>query len=331
VLRKGNYPVCLNKDLDQKVNFRYSYSVAYNVTSVLFGLIDIFRKYIVIDKKKQRRDIEKFIKRMPSLSTTVCKVMEICSRTDASPNELNKVISLDPVLTGQVLKLINSAYYSLVNKVTSVTRAITMLGMNTVKNMAISTAIIKTVGGVKKSKVLPAKKFWAHSLGAGGSAKLLGEAIGLPVMEREELFLGGLLHDLGKVPFGDEYIDVLNIAKNEQLPLRDVELDILGIDHQEVGLMIAEKWKLNEVITSCIGTHHEVEHFSPDVGQQVALVALGNIYTNILDHGYAGNSFPKIDDIERLLEYVGLSWDEFGGIGNRVDEELRKAELFLQL
>ncbi|HIP82374.1 MAG TPA: HDOD domain-containing protein, partial [Desulfocapsa sulfexigens] len=78
--------------------------------------------------------MNRFIKRIPSLSTTVGKVVEICSRTDASPNELNKVISLDPVLTGQVLRLINSAYYSLVNKVTSLTRAITMLGMNTVKN-----------------------------------------------------------------------------------------------------------------------------------------------------------------------------------------------------
>ena len=127
-------------------------------------------------KERQRRDIEKFIEKMPSLSTTVGKVMEICSRTDASPNELNKVISLDPVLTGQVLKLINSAYYSLVNKVTSLTRAITMLGMNTVKNMALSTAIIRTVAGAKKSKALPTTKFWAHSIGAGVSAKLLGEA-----------------------------------------------------------------------------------------------------------------------------------------------------------
>ena len=107
---------------------------------------------MAIDKERQRRDIERFINKMPSLSTTVGKVMEICSRTDASPNELNKVISLDPVLTGQVLKLINSAYYSLVNKVTSLTRAITMLGMNTVKNMALSTAIIRSVAGAKNLK-----------------------------------------------------------------------------------------------------------------------------------------------------------------------------------
>ncbi len=251
-------------------------------------------------KERQRREIEKFIEKMPSLSTTVGKVMEICSRTDASPNELNKVISLDPVLAGQVLKLINSAYYSLVNKVTSLTRAITMLGMNTVKNMALSTAIIRTVTGAKKSRALPTTKFWAHSIGVGVSAKLLGEVKGIPVMEREELFIAGLLHDLGKVPFGDDYIEALNIAKFEQLPLYEVELDVMGISHQEVGLMIADKWKLNDVITSCIGTHHEIDKMKGDAYQKVALVALGNMYTNIFDHGYAGDPFPREEDIELL-------------------------------
>lgn len=287
-----------------------------------------------IDQDKQRRDIEKFIQKMPSLSTTVGKVMEICSRTDASPNELNKVISLDPVLTGQVLKLINSAYYSLVNKVTSLTRAITMLGMNTVKNMALSTAIIRSVAGSKKSKALPTTKFWAHSIGAGVSAKLLGEVKDVPVMEREELFLAGLLHDLGKVPFGDEYIEVLNIAKFEQLPLRDVELDILGIDHQEVGLMIAEKWKLNDVITSCIGSHHNLEKLGSqpaELGQTLSLVALGDLYANIMDHGYAGNPFPKEEDLQLLLEYTGISMADFSGIGERVIEEIDKAKVFLQI
>jgi HD-like signal output (HDOD) protein len=286
---------------------------------------------MALNKEKQRADIEKFIRRMPSLSTTVGKVMEICSRTDASPNELNKVISLDPVLTGQVLKLINSAYYSLVNKVTSLTRAITMLGMNTVKNIALSTAIIRTVSGVKKSKALPTTKFWAHSIGAGVSAKLLGEKKGYSPMEREELFLAGLLHDLGKVPFGDEYIEVLSLARREQCPLIDVEREILGIDHQEVGRMIAEKWKLNRVITECITTHHDVGSLEGDVGVQVAMIALGNSYTNILEHGYAGDPFPAEEEITRLLRFVDLSPDDFGSIGGYVDEEINKAELFLQI
>lgn len=268
---------------------------------------------------------------MPSLSTTVGKVMEICSRTDASPNELNKVISLDPVLTGQVLKLINSAYYSLINKVTSLTRAITMLGMNTVKNMALSTAIIRSVAGSKKSKALPTTKFWAHSIGAGVSAKLLGEVKGMAVMEREELFLAGLLHDLGKVPFGDEYIEVLKIARSEQLPLHQVELEVMGIDHQEVGLMIAEKWKLNQVITTCIGSHHQIDTLTGELGGQVALVALGNLYSNIVDHGYAGDPFPAEEEAAQLLTVVELPWDQFCNIGDRVVQEIKKAEIFLKI
>ncbi len=283
------------------------------------------------DKEKQRKDIERFIQKMPSLSTTVGKVMEICSRTDASPNELNKVISLDPVLTGQVLKLINSAYYSLVTKITSLTRAITMLGMNTVKNMALSTAIIRTVSGTKKSKALPTTKFWAHTIGAGVSAKLLAAIKEVPVLEREELFVAGLLHDLGKIPFGDEYIEVLNIAQKEQVPLIEVEREVMGIDHQQVGLMIAEKWKLNEVITTCISKHHNVGDLSGAIASQVAFVALGNIYTNILDIGSAGNPFPDEGEVYSLLEVLDISLEDFGHIGENVQEEIRKAEVFLQI
>ena len=89
--------------------------------------------------------IRDYIDRMPSLSTTVTKVLEVCNKPNTAPNDLNKVISLDPVLTGNVLKLINSAYYSLPNQITSLARAIIMLGINTVKNLALSTAILGTL------------------------------------------------------------------------------------------------------------------------------------------------------------------------------------------
>ncbi len=284
-----------------------------------------------ISREDHRKQIEKFINKMPSLSTTFGKVMEICSRTDASPNELNKVISLDPVLTGQVLKLINSAYYSLINKVTSLTRAITMLGLNTVKNMALSTAIIKSVSGVKKSKVLPTKQFWAHSIGVGVSSKLLAKELDIPVMEREELFVAGLLHDLGKVPFGDEYIEVLNLAKSKQSSLFEIEHELLGLDHQEVGRLIAEKWKLNDFITACIVNHHDPAAVAEEYRLKVALVALGNIYSNIFDFGYAGDPYPQESDIEPLLKITGLSWEQFSSIAIDVQEEIEKAQIFLKV
>ncbi len=268
---------------------------------------------------------------MPSLSTTVGKVLEICSRTDASPNELNKVISLDPVLTGQVLRLINSAYYSLLSKITSLTRAITMLGMNTVKNMALSTAIIRSVSSAKKSKALPTAQFWQHSIGVGVSAKLLATACDLSIAEREEMFIAGLLHDLGKVPFGDEYIEVLAVAKKQQRSLIEVERELMGIDHQEVGTMIAEKWKLNTVITSCVGGHHHASKVTQESRRQAAFVALANMYINILDIGYAGDPFPEVEAIEELLDIIDLSWQDYGAISEDVEKEIEKAQIFLQI
>lgn len=283
------------------------------------------------DPDYQRKQIIRFINKMPSLSTTVGKVMEICSRVDASPNELNKVISLDPVLTGQVLKLINSAYYSLVNKVTSLTRAITMLGLNTVKNMALSTAIIKSVASAKKSRALPTAKFWAHSISVGVSAKLFAQTQDIPILEREEYFISGLLHDLGKVPFGDEYIAVLNHAKQEQLPLILAERELMGIDHQQVGQMISEKWKLNDTITACIEHHHEPGLLAEELQKKVAFVALGNVYSNIYDIGFAGNHFPSEDEFIKLLELTGVSTAAFATIRDDIEHEIHRAQIFLHI
>ncbi|WP_319587751.1 HDOD domain-containing protein [uncultured Desulfobulbus sp.] len=283
------------------------------------------------DRKTKLDKIRVFVDKMPSLSTTVGKVLEICSRPDTAPNDLNKVISLDPVLTGQVLKLINSAYYSLMNKVTSLTRAIIMLGLNTVKNLALSTAIIRCVGQAKKSKALPIKDFWEHSIGVGVLAKLLAAERGVPLAEREEYFVAGLLHDLGKIPFGDEYTEVLTQAKIEQQALIILEKKFLEIDHEEVGEMIASKWKLNAVITDAICHHHSPELAQPEHQALVATVALADFYICLFDIGYAGNRFSNENQLASLLDMCDLQWKTVMSLSEAVDAEIKKAEIFLKV
>ena len=275
--------------------------------------------------------IRLFVDKMPSLSTTVSKVLEICSRPDTVPNDLNRVIALDPVLAGQVLKLINSAYYSLMNKVTSLTRAIIMLGLNTVKNLALSTAIIRSVSQAKKSRALPIRAFWAHSIAVGVMAKLLAAGRGLSLAEREEYFVAGLLHDLGKIPIGDEYTEVLARVETAQEPLVTVEQQVLGLDHEEVGAMIATKWKLNAVITDAICHHHAPELAAPGHRDLVATVALADFYVCLFDIGDAGNRYPDPSRLESLLAQCQLAWDDLVDLAASVEAEIRKAEIFLQI
>lgn len=275
--------------------------------------------------------IRLFVDKMPSLSTTVSKVLEICSRPDTVPNDLNRVISLDPVLAGQVLKLINSAYYSLMNKVTSLTRAIIMLGLNTVKNLALSTAIIRSVSQAKKSRALPIRAFWAHSIAVGVMAKLLAAGRGLSLAEREEYFVAGLLHDLGKIPIGDEYTEVLARVETAQEPLVTVEQQVLGLDHEEVGAMIATKWKLNAVLTDAICHHHAPELAAAAHRDLVATVALADFYVCLFDIGDAGNRYPDPSRLGSLLAQCQLAWDDLVDLAASVEAEIRKAEIFLQI
>jgi len=277
------------------------------------------------------QEIQTFVNKMPSLSNTVSKVLEICSQPDTAPNDLNRVISLDPVLAGQVLKLINSAYYSLVNKVTSLTRAIIMLGLNTVKNLALSTAIIRCVSQARKSRALPIREFWAHSIAVGVMAKLLAAERGVSLGEREEFFVAGLLHDLGKIPFGDEYSEVLARAAAGHEELIGQEKVMLGIDHEDVGRMIAEKWSLNQVLGDAIGHHHSLEQVSAENSQLVATVALADSYVCLFDIGSAGNRFPDEQRLENALRASGFDWQTVAGLSAIVEEEIRKAEIFLQV
>ncbi|PIE59893.1 MAG: metal-dependent phosphohydrolase [Desulfobulbus propionicus] len=283
------------------------------------------------DRDQKLKKIQKVVNKMPSLSNTVSKVMEVCSRQDVSPNDLNKVISLDPVLTGQVLKLINSAYYSLVDRVTSLTRAIIMLGINTVKNLALSTAIIRSVGQIKKSKALPIKHFWAHSIGVGVMSKLLAAEQGIELSEREEYFVAGLLHDLGKIPFGDEYTDVIKATRQSQEALINAERKLMGIDHEDVGRLISEKWKLNQAITDTICHHHTPQDAQPKNKNLVATVALADFYVCLFDIGNAGNHYPDEEQLPDLLEETGLQWETVAALSEAVKQEIIRAEIFLQV
>jgi HD-like signal output (HDOD) protein len=125
------------------------------------------------------RRVRAYVSGMPSLPTTVTKVMEVCNNPRTSPVDLDHVIQLDPVLMGRVLKLINSAYYGLGTQVTSLVRAIIMLGVNTVKNLALSTAILGNVTNKGDFRALNMEGFWRHSLCVGVTAKLIAERRGI--------------------------------------------------------------------------------------------------------------------------------------------------------
>ena len=279
--------------------------------------------------------IRDYIDRMPSLSTTVTKVLEICNKPNTSPNDLNRVISLDPVLTGNVLKLINSAYYSLPNQITSLGRAIIMLGINTVKNLALSTAILGTLKDSGQLKSLPIDTYWTHCLGVGVTAKAIAVLKKIPLTQQEEFFVAGLLHDLGKVAlnncFSEDYGQALSLADLEQGPLYRAEKTMLGLDHALVGQIIAEKWQFSNAISQAITFHHRPTDAAKEKRSMVAIVSLANVYINVYGHGFAGDGYPGVMELREALELVGIEWSNLQQLNEKVVSEIDKARIFLEV
>lgn len=280
------------------------------------------------DRLKQ---VQLYISRFPSLSTTVNKVLEICNSPNASPNDLNRVISYDPVLTGQVLKLINSAYYSLPSRVTSLTRAIIMLGVNTVKNLVLATSVLaffknrRPIGGVSMDA------YWAHCLCVGTTAKAIARLKNVPSVEQEEYFVAGLLHDLGKLPmmacFGEIYKKAVKLSECEDMPLFAAENRCIGFNHCQVGWLIAAKWKLNTEMQHALARHHQ----PPDEGGG-ALTTYTSLANQIAHHyqiGSAGSHHLDRLLAKQLADRIGINTDILFTMKPMIEEEIEKAKVFL--
>ncbi len=287
-----------------------------------------------VDHNVRLEQVQDHIDKMPSLSTTVMKVLEICNRTDTSANDMNRVISLDPVLTGKVLKLINSAYYSLPNQVTSLTRAIIILGLNTVKNLALSTAILGNLSR-RKSKAIPIDAFWSHSIHAGVTAKAIASRKKIPG-SLEEYFIAGLLHDLGKIPLSDcfplEYRRAMDMVLTKNWPLYHAEKAFFGFDHCLTGRMIAEKWKLADGFVEALAFHHAPEIAAGENQDLVANVIIGNHYAHFAETPPTGDTpSPPPAEMTRALEVSGLEWTDVLALNDEIEMEIEKARIFLQI
>jgi hypothetical protein len=163
------------------------------------------------------------IEHMPSLSTTVKKVLGICNNPETPANDLNRVISLDPVLAGQVLRLINSAYYSLPKEITSLTRAIIMLGLNTVKNLALSTAALGSMGKKENFQALSADAFWFHAVSAGVTAKCLAvmKQVALANSYIRQMEAGTLNETPREAPLLKYFLNAIDIEWPQLLTIRE--------------------------------------------------------------------------------------------------------------
>lgn len=237
------------------------------------------------------------VEKMPAFPRSVQQVVQLTSDINASAKDIVRVIECDPVMTVKILKSINSSFYGLPNKVTSVQRAVVHIGLNTIKNMALGVAAMGMLNADNKAN-FNTSNFLLHSLTTASISKMLAERIKLSSIECSDCFVAGLLHDFGKVVFAEfmpnEFKLALEKSKEQQLPLHQTELEFIGLSHIQAGKMLAEKWELSETLIDAIAHHHDFDH-SQNVLRDCVFAA--NQISKHMQFGDSGNplieTFPK--------------------------------------
>jgi putative nucleotidyltransferase with HDIG domain len=279
----------------------------------------------VIEKVKES------IEKMPTLSPLTHKIIQIANDKTSSAQDLTDVIQLDPVLTAKVIKMVNSAYFGLPQKVKSLKQAIVMLGLNTVKNVALSSSFAGNVK-IKEKTNLTQDDFWQHSLGVAVASKLIAKELGVDAQYLEEYFIAGLIHDIGKVLinnfFSKEMNQILELSSEKKMPITEVEKQVLKLSHEEIGIAIGKKWNFESPLLFAVGRHH-VPVLTGSSAIFSMIVCIADTFVKILQIGFSGNY--KIDPVqEDVWNALQIDEERIFSVLTPITEEIDKAKLFLK-
>ncbi|MDR1248602.1 MAG: HDOD domain-containing protein [Treponema sp.] len=278
-----------------------------------------------------REKLAAYIKNMPSLPVTRPKVLELCNNPGASPADLKQIISLDPVLTGRTLNLVNTAYGGMEGRSVSIVRAVIMLGINTVKNLVLSAA------GPEKGasgERLDYASYWRHSLRAGLAARRIARKRGIDPALLEEYFAAGLLHDVGKLPLSaalpGTYPLAVKASDSWNIPLFQGETENLGLNHNEAGELVVKAWKLEGALADAVIHHHNYREYPGKHRDLLYSVVAANYFASRTETAVSGAPcLQKPDDA--VWETLGIPWEDLENWQPAVDEELQRARNFLGL
>ncbi|NWF98760.1 MAG: HDOD domain-containing protein [Nitrospirae bacterium] len=259
------------------------------------------------NKVNEIKRIVQDTKSLPTLPGIVLKISKLAEDDKSSVNEIARLISSDHILSAKVLKLVNSPFYGFSGRVSTISNALILLGVNVIRSLALSSSIFEIM---EKSVV----GLWEHSFGAAVAANTIAKILQLP--DAEEISTAALLHDIGKaiikIKLEEDYNQLISIIKEKDISMIDAEHEFLGTGHPEIGEWIARTWFLPEKLIEPIACHHNVKK-SVIHKTKTAAVHLADILVKASDFGFSGDdivpriqteAWDKLDLNEKILEEI---------------------------
>ena len=269
------------------------------------------------------------INNLPSLPAVTNRIVKLAESTRSHPSEIAELVSLDASLTARVLRLVNSAFYGLRRNVTTVNHAIVYLGLNTIKNLALTASIF---GSLRPDQGHAAafKDILMHMVAVGLAADILAKEVG--IRDDSELFTFGILHDLGKIIemeyFPEAFAAILTQAQEKHLNFIDVERELYSTTHVEILDQLFAKWELPEVLRESVRGHHSVLDVNIMYRKNAAILHAAN---HIVTKQRIGRSLDYAEPYCNKAIYEILLIDDFilTIVSNRIESRFAEINDFI--
>ena len=286
----------------------------------------------IVDNKVKR--VISNIRNLPTPPIVFHQIQKVINDPNSSAAHVAAVLAEDPATSVKVLKLTNSAFYGLNREVTSVKQAVMVVGMEAIKNLVLSASVLDMFKG-DDANVEFQEAFWRHSLATAFCCRLLARTVrSRGIVDSDSAFSIGLLHDIGKIVicyFLPEEREL--VRKQRELGSdaqdHDLEMEVLGYNHAQIGSFLATQWKLPSLLGDAIANHHtplDSESETPTA----LLVNVGS-YLSRITFPAAESSQPPGQLAEGVAEHLKLSQEDMEGHMASLREEYVKAETFMQM
>jgi putative nucleotidyltransferase with HDIG domain len=243
---------------------------------------------VITDFAKKLETVINFI---PPIPVVIMELLHALDDENTNMNTIARIIAKDPPMSMNVLKVANSAFYRLANKVATVDHAVSMLGVKEIGMICVSCGAYQALKPPANAGTFDLQEFWKHSVATGVIAKKICRE--LAVGDRNTIYFGGLLHDIGKIVldrFAHEvYRIVMQVTHEECLPMIEAEKRIIGESHDSIGGLIMERWRFPVALVDVTRYHHSVSRCPELTRPTVAVCALADELARIRCFGFGGD------------------------------------------
>ncbi len=284
----------------------------------------------LIPPQLSARELVKKINSIGTLPEVTSKIIATVEDPASSSADLHKIVSHDPAMVTRILKVVNSAFYGLPGQIASINRAIVLLGLNAVKNIAVAAGLGQFFRGATVCDGFTARDLWTHCVGVAVAASDLARGMRIPLVD--EAFLAGMVHDVGLLVslqlMPEQLRQTCEQARTSTSSFCEIERGIMGVDHQQLGQALCEMWKFPRTCQLVAAHHHRPSAMPADCRLLVTLVAVADLMCCTEKQGFnlttVNQSMGEIDH-----ESVGLSESVITNTCRRLPELMASASTFL--